>query len=113
MVTSDGGQILDVEWIEGGHVLYHVFTRSDDPDENEDRKAAPEARGAAFGKRVAIMATGRGYSPSAPDRISGDEAVRRIREALFLLDNGDPEERVALVERVRAIVDLAAPESTY
>lgn len=111
MVTSDGQEILDVEWIEGGHVLYHVFTPSDDEDENEERKAAPEARGAAFGERVAIMATDPGYSSSAPGQISGDEAVRRIREALFMLDDGDPEDRVMLVERVRAIVDLAAPES--
>ena len=55
MVTSDGQEILDVEWIEGGHVLYHVFTPSDDEAENEERKAAPEARGAAFGERVAIL----------------------------------------------------------
>lgn len=55
MVTSDGGQILDVEWIEGGHVLYHVFTPSEDEAENEERKAAPEARGAAFGERVPIL----------------------------------------------------------
>ncbi|MHB1525001.1 MAG: hypothetical protein ACYCZN_01755 [Candidatus Dormibacteria bacterium] len=55
MVTSDGQEILDVEWLEGGHVLYHVFTPSDDEEENEERKAAPEARGAAFGERVAIL----------------------------------------------------------
>jgi len=55
MVTSDGQEILDVEGLEGGHVLYHVFTPSDDEGENEERKAAPEARGAAFGERVAIL----------------------------------------------------------
>ena len=113
MVTSDGQEILDVEWLEGGHVLYHVFTPSEDEDENEERKAAPEARGAAFGERVAIIGVGAEDLALAVDPISGDEAVRRIREALFMLDNGDPEDRAILVERVRAIVDLAASESTH
>lgn len=110
MVTSDGQEILDVEWLEGGHVLYHVFTPSDDEDVNEGRKAAPEARGAAFGERVAILGTGVGDLAVAADPISAEEAVRRVREALFMLDNGDPEDRATLVERVHAIVDLAAPE---
>jgi len=55
MVTDDGQEILDVEWIEGGRVLYHVFTPSDDEDVNQERKAAPEARGAAVGQLVEII----------------------------------------------------------
>ena len=113
MVTSDGQEILDVEWLEGGHVLYHVFTPSDDEDENEERKAAPEARGAAFGDRVAIIGVGGEDLALAADPISGEEAVHRIREALFMLDNGDPEDRAMLVQRVRAIVELAAPDSIH
>jgi hypothetical protein len=55
MVTSDGQTVLDVEETESGLVIYHVFTDCDDPDELEQRKAAPEARAARFDAPVSVF----------------------------------------------------------
>ena len=55
MVTSDGQTVLDVEETKSGLVIYHVFTDCDDPDEREQRKAAPEARAARFDAPVSVF----------------------------------------------------------
>jgi hypothetical protein len=43
MSTDDGQDILSVS-TEGGFTLYHVYTPSDDPDEDEENQCAPEGR---------------------------------------------------------------------
>jgi hypothetical protein len=80
MVTDDGQEILDVEWIEGGGVLYHVFTPSDDEAVNQERNAAPEARGAAVGQLVAVTPE-EGGDPDTGGNASGEVFVTGMEKS--------------------------------
>ena len=80
MVTDDGQEILDVKWIEGGRVLYHVFTPADDEDVNQVRKTAPEARGAAVGQLVAVIPED-GGDPDMGGNASGEVIITGLEKS--------------------------------
>lgn len=66
MVTSDGQTVLDAELSsDGQHVIYHVFTECEDPEEYDFRVATPETRMARLDEPISV------FADSVPEPIVG------------------------------------------